>query len=103
MPYAENNGVRIHYQVEWEDPPLVLQHGFRSSLKTWYDYGYVDTLQQDYRLLLLDARGHGASDKPHEPAAYALEQLRTIVQEAEDIGWGYGDAVYDTLEDAFPI
>jgi hypothetical protein len=31
-----------------------------------------------------------------------LPRLRTIVHEAEDIGWGYGDAVYDTLEDAFP-
>lgn len=31
-----------------------------------------------------------------------LPRLRTIVREAEDIGWGYGDAVYDTLEDAFP-
>jgi hypothetical protein len=31
-----------------------------------------------------------------------MPRLKTIVQEAEDIGWGYGDAVYDTLEDAFP-
>jgi hypothetical protein len=31
-----------------------------------------------------------------------LPRLKTIVREAEDIGWGYGDAVYDTLEDAFP-
>jgi hypothetical protein len=31
-----------------------------------------------------------------------LPRLRTIVHEAEDIGWGYGDSVYETLEDAFP-
>lgn len=31
-----------------------------------------------------------------------LPRLRTIVHEAEGIGWGYGDAVYDTLEEAFP-
>lgn len=31
-----------------------------------------------------------------------LPRLRTIAREAEDIGWGYGDAVYGTLEDAFP-
>jgi hypothetical protein len=31
-----------------------------------------------------------------------LPRLRTIVREAEDIGWGYDDAISATLEDAFP-
>ena len=31
-----------------------------------------------------------------------LPRLRTIVREAEDIGWGYDDAISETLEDAFP-
>jgi pimeloyl-ACP methyl ester carboxylesterase len=34
--------------------------------------GYRDVLRRHYQLILIDARGHGASDKPHEPAAYAL-------------------------------
>jgi pimeloyl-ACP methyl ester carboxylesterase len=74
MPYAEHQGVRIHYQIEGEGPALVLHHGFSGSSENWYDAGYVATLQQDYRVLVLDARGHGASDKPHDPAAYELEQ-----------------------------
>ena len=41
MPHANNHSVRIHYQVEGEGPPLVLQHGFTSSLQSWYAYGYV--------------------------------------------------------------
>jgi len=32
--------------------------------------GYVEPLQRDYRLILIDARGHGSSDKPHDRAAY---------------------------------
>jgi pimeloyl-ACP methyl ester carboxylesterase len=32
MPYANSQGVRIHYQIEGAGPPLVLQHGFASSL-----------------------------------------------------------------------
>ena len=32
MPYADNNGVRIHYEVEGNGPPLVLQHGGTGSL-----------------------------------------------------------------------
>jgi pimeloyl-ACP methyl ester carboxylesterase len=73
MPFAENQGVRIHYEVEGEGPPLVLQHGFSDSLQTWYELGYVDGLKPDYRLILVDARGHGTSDKPHEPEAYKPE------------------------------
>jgi pimeloyl-ACP methyl ester carboxylesterase len=72
MPYTTNHGVRIHYQVEGEGPPLVLQHGFTDSLETWYELGYVETLQHEYRLILVDARGHGHSDKPHTPAAYDM-------------------------------
>lgn len=72
MPYATNNRVRIHYQVEGDGPPLVLHHGFTSTLQTWYAYGYVDALRRDYQLIMIDARGHGQSDKPYDPAAYAL-------------------------------
>jgi len=72
MPYANHQGTRIHYEVEGEGPPLVLQHGFTGNLKRWYSFGYVDALKADYQLILVDARGHGASDKPHDPAAYAL-------------------------------
>ena len=73
MPFANNQGVRIHYEVEGKGPPLVLQHGFSDSLQTWYELGYVDGLKSDYRLILVDARGHGASDKPHKPEAYKPE------------------------------
>src|SRR5207237_3323115 len=68
MPYANNQGVRIHYRVEGEGLPLVLQHGYTQSLEHWYQCGYVDALKAHYRLVLVDARGHGGSDKPHERA-----------------------------------
>jgi pimeloyl-ACP methyl ester carboxylesterase len=74
MPYADNQGVRIHYQLEGDGTPLVLQHGFTSSLEAWRLFGYVKALRDDYQCILLDARGHGASDKPHDPAAYTLRK-----------------------------
>ena len=73
MPFADNNGTRIHYHVEGEGTPLLLQHGFTSSIKNWYTNGYVEPLKQDYKLILVDARGHGESDKPHDPAQYDLK------------------------------
>jgi pimeloyl-ACP methyl ester carboxylesterase len=67
MPYVDNDGVRIHYEVEGHGPSLVLQHGFTHSLRRWYLHGYVDALRNDYELVLIDARGHGKSDKPLDP------------------------------------
>jgi pimeloyl-ACP methyl ester carboxylesterase len=74
MPYATNQGVRIHYQVEGHGPALVLQHGFASRLEAWRQLGYVEALRRDYQCILLDARGHGDSDKPRDPAAYAMRR-----------------------------
>lgn len=71
MPFVNNNGVRIHYEVEGDGLPLVLQHGFAGSIQTWYERGYVGGLKQHFRLILLDARGHGQSDKPHDAESYS--------------------------------
>jgi len=73
MPWANNHGVRIHYELEGEGPPLILLHGLSEDLAWCRDYGYVESLKNDYKLILIDARGHGASDKPHNPDAYKLE------------------------------
>jgi len=87
MPYAVNQDVRIHYQIEGDGQPLVLQHGFTDSLETWYEVGYVEGLKTQYRLILIDARGHGASDKPHEPDAYDIERnVADITAVLDDLG-----------------
>ena len=86
MPYADNHGVRIHYELEGEGLPLVLLHGLSEDLEWWRDYGYVESLKKDYKLILIDARGHGASDKPHNSDAYKLELLVSdIVQVLNDL------------------
>jgi pimeloyl-ACP methyl ester carboxylesterase len=75
MPYTTHQGVRIHYRVEGEGPPLVIQHGFTDSMETWYEVGYVAAWQNTFQLILVDARGHGHSDKPHDPDAYGMESM----------------------------
>lgn len=70
MPFAINRGVRIHYEVEGSGPPLVLHHGFGGCIEDWRDFGLSAPLARHNRLIILDSRGCGASDKPHEPAAY---------------------------------
>jgi pimeloyl-ACP methyl ester carboxylesterase len=92
MPYADNRGVRIHYHTEGDGPPLVLHHWSLATLQSWYDYGYVSALKDDHRLVLLDARGHGASDKPHRPEAYGLEKrVEDIVAVLDDLAIAQAD------------
>lgn len=96
MPYAVKDGVHIHYAVEGNGPPLLLHWGFAGSAEDWEDPGYVAALRDRYRLVMLDPRGQGRSDTPHDPAAYAA-QCRVgnvlAVLDAEGIDrahyWGY--------------
>ena len=98
MPYAQNQDNKIHYEEIGHGPPLVLQHGLASSTKTWIIRGgnYIDALSNKYRLIIVDARGHGKSGKPHEPADYAMKHMvADIVTVLDDLKiekalyWGY--------------
>ena len=101
MPYIENSGVRIHYAVEGSGPELVLLHGFMGSIVDWIALGYVGALQAHYRLILIDSRGHGRSDRPHDEASYALDRRVadvTAVLDALSVEtahfWGYSMGGY---------
>jgi pimeloyl-ACP methyl ester carboxylesterase len=96
MPHAQSHNARIHYQVVGDGPPIVFYHAFCGSLRDWHEFGYVEQLAPRFRLLLLDARGHGDSDKPDDPATYALDILADdvlAVLDAESLNsahyWGY--------------
>ena len=78
MPYATSEGVRIHYEVEGAGPPLMLHHGIASNIKRWHDCGYVEALRDQYRLIIVDAVGHGESDRTLDPAAF--ERLHRVRQ-----------------------
>lgn len=52
---------------------MLLVHGFASSFeRNWREPGWVDILEDEGRQVIgVDLLGHGESDKPHDPAAYA--------------------------------
>jgi pimeloyl-ACP methyl ester carboxylesterase len=79
MAFVDNQGVRICYETEGRGDAVVLQHGFSDSSETWREYGYVDALQEAHQVVLIDARGHGRSDKPHDADSYSLPALVTDV------------------------
>jgi pimeloyl-ACP methyl ester carboxylesterase len=75
MPFAVNQGIRIHYESEGAGDPLILHHGISHCGAAWREDGYVEPLKKHYQMILLDARGHAASDKPLESSCYAAESL----------------------------
>ena len=87
VPYASNGSVRIHYVVEGAGPPLLLHHGFTGSSRDWESFGFVAALRDTYQLIMLDARGHGASDTPHDPGAYTVEdRVGDVLAVLDDLG-----------------
>ena len=72
----DSNGVQINYEVFGEGRPVVLVHGFASSLDgNWVRTGWVETLKPLRQVIALDCRGHGESEKRHDPDAYASEEM----------------------------
>lgn len=73
VPGRDGVEVAVHrWGAPGDRPPVVLQHGFAAdSLRNWRDSGVVAALLAEGReVVAVDARGHGASDKPHDPARY---------------------------------
>jgi pimeloyl-ACP methyl ester carboxylesterase len=75
MSEIASGGVRISYDVVGDGRPLMLLHGWCCDRSWWTEPGYVDELSGDHRLVNVDVRGHGASDKPHDTAAYTYDVL----------------------------
>lgn len=68
----EHAGVR-HGIRSWgaSGAPVVLVHGFAQSASSWSEV--APQLAQGCAVCALDLVGHGASDRPDDPAAYALD------------------------------
>lgn len=71
---TSSDGVRIAFESLGRGQPLVLLHGFFGDRTTWHSAGHVDALADDFRLVSIDARGHGDSDAPHDAASYAISR-----------------------------
>jgi pimeloyl-ACP methyl ester carboxylesterase len=69
--FFDSDGVKIHYRIWGAGDPVVLVHGFTASIDlNWVQPGVVAALAKEFKVIALDSRGHGKSDKPHDPAAY---------------------------------
>ena len=113
MHSFRNDGVDIAYLDEGEGEPVVLVHGFASTKEVnWLHPGWVSTLTRaGRRAIALDNRGHGASAKLYDPAAYhsavMAEDVRALIdhlgiQRADVMGYSMGARIAAFLALAHP-
>ena len=65
MPYCENKGQQLYYEVQGEGRPLFFIHSYLTSIDLWR--AQIDHFAKSYRVIAMDLRGHGQSaiSQPH--------------------------------------
>lgn len=88
--YVEVNGIKLHYVEGGEGQPLVLLPGWP---ETWWAYHKImPALAENYRVIVVDIRGMGSSDKPADGydkksmAGDILELVKKLGYEKINIG-----------------
>jgi pimeloyl-ACP methyl ester carboxylesterase len=108
--YFDSAGVRIRYVDRGAGAPVLLVHGFTASIETsWIDTGVLPDLVRDHRVIALDLRGHGKSDKPRDPLAYeelGMDLIRLLdhlgIERAHVVGYSLGGIIVAKLLTSHP-
>jgi pimeloyl-ACP methyl ester carboxylesterase len=103
--FFDANGIRIRFVEQGSGEPVVLHHGLGGTLQSWIDSGVFHKLAVDHRVIALDARGHGKSDKPHDAVQYgremALDVVRLLdhlsIKRAHIVGYSMGAGITSQL------
>jgi pimeloyl-ACP methyl ester carboxylesterase len=105
------DGTRISFDVRGDGAALLLVHGSVLSRSIWRGFGYTAALQDHYRVIAVDLRGHGRSGKPHETGAYRMPLVLTdilavldevAVPAAHLFGYSFGARAGFSLADTHP-
>jgi pimeloyl-ACP methyl ester carboxylesterase len=102
------DGTRLHYLVAGSGPPLVLVGGKTSNIDgAWWRY--IPALSPRLKVIALDNRGAGASDKPDTPYTTELmaEDALTVLHDAREtsahwFGLSMGGMILQQLALAHP-
>lgn len=76
-------GIELHYRDEGDQdkPVLFLLHGIMASLHTWD--GWVETLQNDFRIIRMDIPGFGLTG-PYADGIYNIERAVDMIDQLSD-------------------
>ena len=108
----DSAGVSLRYLIDGEGETVVLLHGFSGSAEGLYiQPGTFNALvEAGYRAVALDQRGHGKSQKPHDPDQYGLTMVEDIrrllnhldIERTHLVGYSMGAKVTNTFRDRYP-
>ncbi len=96
MPHFNSDGLRIHYEIHGAGDPVLLLHGFASNGRVnWVSTSWTKTLADaGFQAIVMDHRGHGQSDKPHDPEAYSTPLMAEDARRLLDhLGIGQADVM----------
>ena len=97
--YVENDGARIWYTTYSSGRPVILLHGGLGHSGNW-GYQVPTLIENGYRGVLIDSRGHGRSTRDARPFSYELmasdvsavmDTLR--LEKAGLVGWSDGACI----------
>jgi pimeloyl-ACP methyl ester carboxylesterase len=78
--FTSFDSVKIYYEVKGDGFPVIMIHGFSGTGQGMKNTpAYTDLINAGYKVIVIDQRGNGRSDKPHNESAYANDA------EAKDI------------------
>ena len=89
MPHFDFMEARLHYETLGSGPPWILHHGFGQLGPSWTVAGWTDALTDRFTVVLLDALGHGRSDRGGNLDGYLIPSHgRAVAALAEHLGFG---------------
>jgi len=103
--------VRIAFTEKGSGEPVILLHAAMADTEfNWVQFGILEALSERYRVISMDFRGHGRSDKPHDPKAYGRCLTRDVanlmdhlkIAEAHLLGYSLGSHVAMTVVSDHP-
>ena len=107
MPYQTVNGIKIYYEEQGRGEPLLLINGLAFPMDLWF--AQIEELSKDFRVIALDNRGIGRSDKPDEVysmelmASDAVGLLRSLgIQKANVAGLSMGGFISQEIALSYP-
>ncbi|MGE0849611.1 MAG: alpha/beta fold hydrolase [Hyphomicrobiaceae bacterium] len=113
MQTFNSDGIRLAFVDEGAGEPVMLIHGFASSIRhNWVDPGWVQLLTgKGFRVIAIDNRGHGESEKLYDRELYAAplmaEDARRLldhlsIPRADVMGYSMGARITAFLALAHP-
>lgn len=106
--FTTKDNVKIHYVLYGKGTPVILIHGYTGSAEgNWFANGVAEALARNHKVVAIDCRNHGKSDKPQpngpgkaEDVIEMMDHLK--IQRAHFHGYSMGGGIVARLLTMIP-